>query len=755
MRLLAVWKLLAIVLGFVSSAAGTNTTQNYFEIAERLGVNIHGLPSRTVSKTIVPIIMARAGYAYDMDTVYRLMKSMGFPTTHRESVHVITSMLPMHIRPLVKAACRRSSGVCVLVHVLLQLQVEGHRNYLVVQSAHGGLPSSRRRKGNDSTHDSSGDRSCGAEGHRATKLQAASCGVRQRGSGHAESMDASSEDFLDASALSMDGLSLSEHNASADSAACGGSGGVNSPRSPLNGSIVNGGDETPVFQSPGGNEFGFSPASGIVFSPAVFDPAESGDVGRSTRRSSPESSCRRGMNFSENQEMSQNATQIMPGATAHCTGAGDGVYKTGDWVNYAGRDGTTQIVQIVSVDNREVPPSYGIQFSSGAYRETEAGRILGAAAGHCGAEAQMEDGRGIAGQSGQRAEASSGRKKESAWVEEARQLNYILPKGSTMEDVASVMNVRWDPYPSDMPADCQKAKKIRDSVWHRNSRRVVNQIKSEQVDRREDLNVGQCIRAALEQQALARGFPQDAVTQYSLLQLQQVLKATHGAPVPGMPEPTQPTPADVHWLGQQPLGAPYDVSGKHSISQQQKTEVDRLRTEHREQCFGKFLQYQDGIQWALCANCMERKLAAAPYKKLKNTDLLWCPRCLRGANSKNQDQVFEHQYWNNEPGQRAHFSPVPKVLGDLREVEAMLIARISPVFKVQVLKGGVTQSVGNTIAFCNDQSALVSVLPRLPAELEYLFVRRQSMKQSTNQKIFKVRRSSCCFYCFRNTMGGA
>ena len=83
---------------------------------------------------------------------------------------------------------------------------------------------------------------------------------------------------------------------------------------------------------------------------------------------------------------------------------------------------------------------------------------------------------------------------------------------------------------------------------------------------------------------------------------------------------------------------------------------------------------------------------------------------------------------------------VPEELSDMSDAEQMLIARLAPTVHVHMLRhGGIaSRSRGHCIAFPQAMQEPATILPRLPAEVDIIRVRRQG-KDDTH-KDFRVRR---------------
>jgi len=81
---------------------------------------------------------------------------------------------------------------------------------------------------------------------------------------------------------------------------------------------------------------------------------------------------------------------------------------------------------------------------------------------------------------------------------------------------------------------------------------------------------------------------------------------------------------------------------------------------------------------------------------------------------------------------------VPEELSEMSDAEQMLISRLAPTVHVHMLKHGGIASRGHCIAFPQAVQEPATILPRLPAEVDIIRVRRQG-KDDTH-KDFRVRR---------------
>ena len=68
---------------------------------------------------------------------------------------------------------------------------------------------------------------------------------------------------------------------------------------------------------------------------------------------------------------------------------------------------------------------------------------------------------------------------------------------------------------------------------------------------------------------------------------------------------------------------------------------------------------------------------------------------------------------------------VPEILSNMSDAEQMLIARLAPTVHVHLLKHGGIASKGHCIAFPQAVQEPATILPRIPAEVDVILVRRQ------------------------------
>ena len=122
-----------------------------------------------------------------------------------------------------------------------------------------------------------------------------------------------------------------------------------------------------------------------------------------------------------------------------------------------------------------------------------------------------------------------------------------------------------------------------------------------------------------------------------------------------------------------------------------------------------------------CEVCNERRLEG---KGTRN-------RCTRCRRDKKVPKVWSEDN-NVDP------MSVPKELSDMSDAEQMLIARLAPTVHVHMLKHGGIASRGHCITFPQAVREPATILPRLPAEMDIIRVRRQG-KDDTH-KDFRVRR---------------
>ena len=106
-----------------------------FQVAARLGVPVPGFTRQLTVETITGVMKTRLGFTGDMAAIYNLIEPMGYPSTRRESMPVVISMLPNEIRRSIRTNDKQGSLYDRVVHTLVQMHVDGHMNYLVVDIA--------------------------------------------------------------------------------------------------------------------------------------------------------------------------------------------------------------------------------------------------------------------------------------------------------------------------------------------------------------------------------------------------------------------------------------------------------------------------------------------------------------------------------------------------------------------------------------------------------------------------------------------
>ena len=125
--------------------------------------------------------------------------------------------------------------------------------------------------------------------------------------------------------------------------------------------------------------------------------------------------------------------------------------------------------------------------------------------------------------------------------------------------------------------------------------------------------------------------------------------------------------------------------------------------------------------FSFCEVCKERRLECKGTRNM-------CTRCRR---DKKVPEVWSGEN-NMDP------MAVPEILSDMSDAEQMLIATLAPTVHVHLLKHGGIASKGHCIAFPQAVQEPATILPRLPAEVDIIRVRRQG-KDDTH-KDFRVRR---------------
>ena len=68
---------------------------------------------------------------------------------------------------------------------------------------------------------------------------------------------------------------------------------------------------------------------------------------------------------------------------------------------------------------------------------------------------------------------------------------------------------------------------------------------------------------------------------------------------------------------------------------------------------------------------------------------------------------------------------VPEILSNMSDAEQMLIARLAPTVHVHLPRHGGIASKGHCIAFPQAVQEPATILPRIPAEVDVILVRRQ------------------------------
>lgn len=126
-------------------------------------------------------------------------------------------------------------------------------------------------------------------------------------------------------------------------------------------------------------------------------------------------------------------------------------------------------------------------------------------------------------------------------------------------------------------------------------------------------------------------------------------------------------------------------------------------------------------KFSCCEVCNERRLAGKGTRNMST-------RCRRDENAP--------KVWSGENNMDP--MPVPEDLSEMSDAKQMLIARLAPTVHVHMLKHGGIAFRGHCIAFPQAVQEPATILPRLPAEVDTIRVRRQG-KDDTH-KGFRVRR---------------
>ena len=126
-------------------------------------------------------------------------------------------------------------------------------------------------------------------------------------------------------------------------------------------------------------------------------------------------------------------------------------------------------------------------------------------------------------------------------------------------------------------------------------------------------------------------------------------------------------------------------------------------------------------KFSCCEVCKEQRLECQGSGNM-------CSRCRR---DKKVPKVWSYEN-NMDP------MCVPEELSGMSDAEQMLIARLAPTVHVHILKHGGIASKGHCIAFPQAVQEPATILPRLPAEVDIIRVRRQG--RDDTHKDFRVRR---------------
>ena len=121
----------------------------------------------------------------------------------------------------------------------------------------------------------------------------------------------------------------------------------------------------------------------------------------------------------------------------------------------------------------------------------------------------------------------------------------------------------------------------------------------------------------------------------------------------------------------------------------------------------KFEVEQMTYMFNCCEVCNEQRLEGKCTRNI-------CTRCRK---DKKVPKVWSDE---NNMGPMA----VPEELSEMSDAEQMLIARLAPTGHVHMLKHGGIASRGHCIAFPQAVQEPVTILPRLPAEVDIIHVRR-------------------------------
>ena len=814
----SMWEPLAVL-------CGNSSCQSIEQFCRSLGITegfLHRWGACQMYNNAVSRAMNTLGYSHSMESIHKLMDELAFPCTGDQSILVCVGMVRMsgQLKGVEDHSKTYAGLEAMLVNVLLVLKKEGYRYHHHVETGVGRLPSSRRRKGANSTMDSS---CVSATSPRCRACKTLCCAIYH--DAQVVSNEGQEELYGDSGHGRMNDSGEGSHSRSPSvagsihhdmSVSCGG--GMSDPDASMecltpiqqdkgcdwsNTTPIMAASPSPCMQ----DRHSESRGSSLIFSPAVQTPCKSNAinammgsddiVGRVKAIPLREQLFgqghglqlhRRQLQFSMSDSDAsvecltpiqqdkgfdwKNTTPIMAASPSPCmqdrhSRASSLIFSPAVQTprKSLARDAMDSVGRVRAVPLREQLFGQGhglelrrrqLQFSDDV--ETQA---LGQGVDMCASQLSEQSTLVMTGgssqgrdcsemvrehaagqttppanrspehmvdtdQSGRRTVPRKGRKPEVQAAQLARELGHVVPPHTSIYELSRIIGVRWSPGGRQQ--------------YGKNRRRVIAALQEEQIQKQKDDDIVGLIRAELERCAVAQGFMRQDIQAATVEQLQELIRGASTAEMGGGTQAASVGIQDLQTLGNQPLGTPLKMPGKRALTEEEKQAVQTAREQHKRKHFRDFVAAQDGIRWSTCDNCMEVKLQTVEYEAAREqacreAGAKWCKRC----NVYSKAAVKPYEYWNKDNS--AHFSDVPQQLADLTDIEAMLIARIVPVFRVQILKGGVVKSCGNTVAFPQDISELATVLPRLPHELQYVFVRRATQRHSTNQKSFKVRRS--------------
>jgi len=139
-----------------------------------------------------------------------------------------------------------------------------------------------------------------------------------------------------------------------------------------------------------------------------------------------------------------------------------------------------------------------------------------------------------------------------------------------------------------------------------------------------------------------------------------------------------------------------------------------------------------------CRNCgyriSHRRIHSENNQPVEHEQATCCNRCFKSMRSADEECPMIGKE------NMVYISPIPEELRNLTYAEEAAIARVSVMMNCKTLKGGVRSLKGNCSFLFQDQSAMLSVLPRIPSQTSIVLFKRTT-STATYQQSFPVRRN--------------